>query len=241
MTSRVKLALFVVFLLVSAISFAAPRPTHPPQLHTPVTDSTWERIKEKDGVIIFLRERPGGTIKEALGKGVIDAPPCRVFQVLTDGDRLVQFMPYLKTRIIKNSNPSGDYGCEYLEFPWPFSDRFIHFRTNRIKNYRNKPCEYFVYWRKDETYSCTIEEVREAYADAGPHPIVPRASEGYWHLVPEAGGKRTLAYYYVFTDPGGSIPGWLMNSYADNAILRIFKAVRERAGKERLYPPCQCS
>ncbi|MFQ5989424.1 MAG: SRPBCC family protein, partial [Candidatus Methylomirabilales bacterium] len=158
MTSRVKFALFVSLLLVSAISFAEPRPTHPPQLHAPLTDSTWERVKEEDGVIIFLRERPGDSIKEAIGKGVIDAPPCRVFQVLTDLDRLAQFMPYLKSRIRKNGSADGDYSCQYLDFPWPISDRFVNLRTNRIQNYRNNPCEFFVYWRKDETYSCTIDE-----------------------------------------------------------------------------------
>jgi hypothetical protein len=227
-------------LLVAAIAFAEPRPIHPPQLHTPGTDSTWKRIKEQGGVIVFFRKRPGGTIKEAIGKGVIDAPPCRVFQVLTDSARLVQFMPYVKGHITKSSGVDGDYSCQYLNFPWPFSDRFVNLRTNRITNYRDKPCEYFVYWRKDETHSCTVEEVREAYADAGPHPIVPRANEGYWHLVPDSRGEKTLAYYYVFTDPGGSVPGWMMNAYADDAMLRIFEAVRERGGKEHLYPPCRC-
>ncbi|MFQ5803361.1 MAG: hypothetical protein ACE5JQ_10755 [Candidatus Methylomirabilales bacterium] len=241
MTTPGKLGLFFLILsLVSAISFAEPRPTSP-QLQRPEKDSTWERLKEKDGVIIFLRERSGTAFKEAIGKGVIDAPPCRVFQVLTDSDRLVDFMPYLKGRIIKNGSGDEDYGCQYLDFPWPFSDRFIKFRTKRIQNYRNHPCEYFVYWRKDETFSCTLEEVKEAYEDAGSDPIVPRANEGYWYLVPQAGGKKTLAYYYVFTDPGGSIPSWLMNLYADDAILRVFKAVRERTGKESLYPSCQCT
>jgi hypothetical protein len=241
MTVRGKLGFFFLFLLLaSAISFAEPRPA-PPQLHGPDEDSAWEHLKEKDGVTIFLRERSGSNFKEAFGKGVIDAPPCRVFQVLTDSDRLVEFMPYLKSRIVKNGGADEEYGCQYLDFPWPISDRFINFRTKRIRNYRDHPCEYLVYWRKDETFSCTVEEVKEAYEDAGSDPIVPRANEGYWHLVPQAGGKKTLAYYYIFTDPGGSIPGWLMNLYADDAILRLFRAVRERAGKGDLYPPCHCT
>ena len=129
MTTRGKFGFFFLFLLLaSAISFAEPRPTSP-QLQGPDEDSTWERLKEKDGVTIFLRERSGSAFKEAIGKGVIDAPPCRVFHVLTDSHRLVEFIPYLKSRFVKNGGADEEYGCQYLDFPWPFSDRFINFRT----------------------------------------------------------------------------------------------------------------
>lgn len=231
---------FTVFLILALPlgSFAEPRPAV--ELHAPDGDSTWERIEEDDGVTIFVRERPGGPVKEGLGKGVLDAPPCRVFQVLTDSDHLVEFMPYVKARIVKNAGRDWEYGCQYLDFPWPLWDRFVNFRVDRIQNYRNNACEYFLHWRKDETYSCTIEEVKEAYGDARRDPVVPPTNEGYWHLLPHEGGKKTLAYYYVFTDPGGNVPGWLKNLFVDDAIVRLFQAVRERIQKNNLYSPCQC-
>ncbi len=236
MISRRELGFFLGFLCLA--SFAAARPAFPLEVHVPDEDPTWKRFKEEDGVTIFLKERGGSPINEGMGKGVIDAPPCRVFQVLTDSDRLVEFIPYMKARIVKNAGRGWEYGCQYLDFPWPVSDRFVNFRVDRIQKYRNHPCEYFVHWRKDETYSCTIEELKRAYDGAGSHPVVPPANEGYWHILPR--GEKTLAYYYVLTDPGGRIPGWIKKLFVDDAILRLFRAVRERARKIHLYPPCRC-
>lgn len=241
MRSRGRLGFFLVAIsLVSAVSFAETRPSPPIQLHTPDEDSTWERYTEEDGITIFLREKEGSDIKEAIGKGTIDAPPCRVFQVITDSDHLVEFMPYLEARIIKHATADAEYVCEYLDFPWPIWDRFVHLRIAEVRNYHENQCEYLKHWHKDETYACTVGELEEAYEDANPHAIVPPAIEGYWHLLPQDGGGKTLAYYYAFTDPGGKIPSWVNNSFVDYAILELFRAVRERVSKSDLYPPCHC-
>ena len=235
--------LFVSILLslVSAVSFAEPPPFPPANPHTPDQDSTWARYTEEDGITIFLRKKEGSNIKEAIGKGVVDAPPCRVFQVITDSDRLVEFMPYLEARITKHATADAEYVCEYLDFPWPIWDRFVNLRIADVRNYHDNQCEYLVHWRKDETHACTFQEAKAVYQDANPHAIVPPAVDGYWHLLPQDGGKKTLAHYYGFTDPGGKIPHWVNNSFIDYAILKLFRAVRKRASQSDLYPPCQCS
>jgi hypothetical protein len=187
-----------------------------------------------------LRKKEGSNIKEAIGKGVVDAPPCRVFQVIRDSDRLVEFMPYLEARITKNVSANEEYVCEYLDFPWPIWDRFVNLRIAEVRNDHENQCEYLVHWHKDETHACTFGEVKEVYQDANPHAIVPPAIDGYWHLFPQDGGKKTLAYYYGFTDPGGKIPHWVQNMSIHRAILKVFHAVRKRASQSDLYPPCQC-
>lgn len=248
MVTRGKCGLVSLLLcLVPLISFAGPPPSAPFQVHSPDEDSSWKRINEvnengyeKDRVDVFLRERPGNTIKEALAKSVVDAPPCRVFQVLKDSDRLVEFMPYLEVRITKNVSADTEYICEYLDFPWPVGDRLISLRVDDVLNYRENRCEYLVRWRKDETYACTVDEARMAYEDAVSDPIVPPVCEGYWHLLPQNGGEKTLVSYYGFTDPGGRIPPWIQNMFTQSAIVKLFRAVRERATQSDLYPPCQC-
>ncbi len=243
LVSRKTWGLVSVFLcLAPLVAFAEPPQPASLTVHTPDEDSTWTRIdeEEKDGVAIFSRERPGNTIKEALAKGIVDAPPCRVFQVLRDTDRLVEFMPYLKARITKNTSADEEYVCEYLDLPWPIWDRFVSLRTYDVQNYGNNQCEYLLQWQKDDTYACTVEEAQQAYEDAVDDPIVPPVSEGYWHLVPQDGGHNTVVTYYGFTDPGGSIPHWVQNMFTQSAILKLFQAVRERANMSDLYPPCQC-
>lgn len=230
----------LLFLLAPLVSYAEDQAPSPVEVHTPEQDSTWKLSAEEEGVTIFSRKGKESDIKEVIGKGVIDAPPCRLFQVLGDLDSHAGFMPYIKANIVKSTSSEWKYGCQYLDLPWPIWDRFVHFRTHSIENYGENQCEYLVEWQKDETYVCTIEEVQEVYKDARPDPIVPLAVNGYWHLLPDEHGQKTLAYYYLFSDPGGDIPAWLQNIFAGDAILKLFRAVRERASMSDLYPPCEC-
>jgi hypothetical protein len=240
MRLRGRLAFLFVFLaLASSASLAGPHPALPIPVHAPDTDPTWERLEEKDGVTVFLRRTPGSPIKEAIGKGVVDVPPCRVFQVLRDSDRLVEFMPYVKAHILKAAGADWENVCEYLDFPWPIWDRLVTVRVDRVSNCQDNGCEYFKFWRKDETFSCTIEEIREAYQDAVADPVVPPTNQGYWHLLSEDGGKKTLVYYYLLSDAGGTIPALVQNYFLHVAVRKLFNAVRERASDPDLYPPCQ--
>jgi hypothetical protein len=152
----------VILCLAPLLSFAEPHPPVSLHVQTSDEDSNWKHIDgdESDEVTIFLRERQGTKINEVLARGVVDAPPCHVFQVLRDSDRLVEFMPYLEARITKNASVDFEYVCEYLDLPWPISDRFVSLRIDAVQNYRENRCEYLVSWQKDETYACTVEEAR---------------------------------------------------------------------------------
>jgi hypothetical protein len=58
-------------------------------------------------------------------------------------------------------------------------------------------------------------------------------NDGYWLLEAAAGGKRTKARYYVFTDPGGNIPSFIANAANSKAIPDLFAAVRKAAKRSK--------
>jgi ribosome-associated toxin RatA of RatAB toxin-antitoxin module len=69
-------------------------------------------------------------------------------------------------------------------------------------------------------------------------------SSGSWKLVPYGpGGKKTLTFYTVITDPGGSIPDFLKNKSTEVAIPGVYEAITKRAaeglksGAYKLPPP----
>jgi hypothetical protein len=45
------------------------------------------------------------------------------------------------------------------------------------------------------------------------------------------GGQKTEATYYVYTDPGGSIPKWIANKANSTAVPDVFKAIRKTTAK----------
>ena len=58
-----------------------------------------------------------------------------------------------------------------------------------------------------------------------------KVNDGSWTLEPLDGGKRTRATYYLYTDPGGSIPSWIANKANTMALPDLFEAIRKRAAR----------
>ncbi|MGH8352275.1 MAG: START domain-containing protein, partial [Pseudomonas sp.] len=54
--------------------------------------------------------------------------------------------------------------------------------------------------------------------------------EGLWKLVPMGGGEVEVTYQ-VHSEPGGSVPSWLANSFVVDAPYNTLAALRARAEK----------
>ena len=54
--------------------------------------------------------------------------------------------------------------------------------------------------------------------------------EGFWRFTPKGAGQVEVVYQ-VHTEPGGSVPPWLANSFVVDAPYETLSALRERAEK----------
>ena len=57
-------------------------------------------------------------------------------------------------------------------------------------------------------------------------------NDGFWRLEPREGGAKTFATYYVYTDPGGSLPRWIVNKANGSAVPDVFRAIRKTVSKK---------
>ena len=74
-------------------------------------------------------------------------------------------------------------------------------------------------------------DVEASAVGAGFEDRVVGVNEGSWTLEALDGGRRTRATYYLYTDPGGSIPKWIANKANTMALPDLFEAIRKRAAK----------
>lgn len=202
----------------------------------------WEFFKEKEDIKIYARIRPGSKIKEGVGIGTFDAPPCRVMQMLMDHGRLPQFMPYIQTSIVTHTDFNEEYYCQYLDLPGILKDRKYNLVGRRLNLSEDGVCKLMIAWEKDDTsHPCSEEQFREAVEKYKGNSLLTEANLGYWYLIGKEGNTKTEAHYYIYTDPGGTVPPFIQNWFVDDAIHGVYEAGREQLAKDTTYPPCECS
>lgn len=185
-------------------------------------EAAWEEASKSDRVVIYKRERPGTSFKEVKAVGVINAPSWVVKNVIDDKGRYKEFMPYTKASdVIKKER---DVIITYQRLDTPIISNRDY--TIRVKDEsRRLPDGRIVY--------------KSAWSSAnhlGPKEkdgvVRVKVNEGYW-LLEEQGPNATKATYYLFTDPGGNLPAFIVNSANSTAIPDLFKAVEGQAQGER--------
>lgn len=179
----------------------------------------WKVVKNEDGLIIYNRTKAGSDLKEVKAIGTIHAPPWVVKNVLDDVNNYKHFMPYTEeSKLLKR----GDgYMISYQRLDAPIISNRDY--TLRIQDKsRRLPDGTVVYKR--------------AWSPAnhlGPPEmsgvVRVKQNEGYWLLEEKDGGKHTKATYWLFTNPGGSLPTFVINAANGQAIPGLFSAIEKRS------------
>lgn len=192
--------------------------------------SSWER-KEFDcerprscddgscceyGLAVYTREKPGLDLKEVKAVGQVDAPPERVFEVVTDYEHQVGNMPYVQDQAVFSRTEKDVTFWAVADFP------LVSRRDWVLKTRLERDLPGGVY----------RAEWEPAQVDGAPAPdgvVRIKVNSGSWTMEPIDGGKRTLATYQLLTDPGGSIPRFVANRANTKALPELFASVRRRA------------
>jgi uncharacterized protein YndB with AHSA1/START domain len=187
----------------------------------------WRLISDREGVRIYHAGTTDAAVPEMRAEIVFDAPPERVYQVITDYDHFGEFVPDVaQSRVIRCA---GDlrWVHQRLEFARPVAPREYVLQIND----RLHPA-HGVYARIDWT-SVPPAEYGVQTADA----VAPRRFTGFWVLRPTGGDNVTAAAYGVQFDAGGLLPGWLVRPMTDRYALSVIDAVRERIRRVTGGPP----
>lgn len=184
----------------------------------------WESAGEDDGITILSRTRPGSDVHEMKAQGIIDAPPIEIWKALRDYDHYTQTMPYTEKSKVVEKSADGKVLWFYSVINAPLvSRRDYTIKITDETDYKNGKGKMKVSWT--------------AAPDKGPKPqegvVRVKINDGYWELQPVANGTKTYATYYVYTDPGGSLPTWIVNKANGSAVPDVFNAIKKIAVKKR--------
>ena len=168
-----------------------------------------ERAQLANGEVIVFLKSIRGPIKEGTAMGVVEAPPEKVFRVVTDNEDFEQFMPYVKQSDVERLTEASIINYQYLDFPFPIRDRYYKLHILRRIENTNEGKIFKSTW----TYVKGSGNIIDTY--------------GSWTLEKYPKGK-TLVTYVVCTDPGGSLPKWVLNMATEISLPQVIGRVRHR-------------
>ena len=185
-------------------------------------DGVWEEAASAniDGFTLKVsaRSKGGSDIKEVRGVGTFDAPSWVVKNVIDDVVNYKNFMPYTKESTVVSKHDG--YIVSYQRLATPVVDDRDY--TIKIFDESREDVNGTIIWKNRWTEANTLgPPLRQGIARVG-------VNEGYW-ILESAAGDRTKATYYVYTNPGGSIPTFVINMANAQAVPELYRAVAKAA------------
>lgn len=187
-------------------------------LADPTSGPGWQQVARTDGITVFARQKQGSELQEMKAIGVIDAPPQKVYEALRDYENYKNTMPFTKESKVVEKSADGKTIWFYSIVDAPLVAK----RDYTIKTIDESD------WKDGKGF---LKVSWSAALDKGPKEqegmVRVKVNDGFWHLEPRDNGARTFATYYVFTDPGGSMPSWIVNKANGTAVPDVFRALRK--------------
>lgn len=196
---------FVGLLSLPAIVFSGP------------TEEGWTIAAHHDDIDVYTRPRADSPVDEIRATTEISAPPSRVFSVLLDSDRFVEFMPYVvEVRTVGRDDSSTWYLYQRISPP-VISDRDYTLRHRSMEDSRQG--RYELRW--------------EAANDRGPDErdgvVRVEICTGSYTVESLDGGARSRLTYRLHTDPGGLLPTWLVERANVESVPALLRAISRRS------------
>lgn len=177
--------------------------------------SEYEKVGESDGVTIEQRAMPASKFVELRFTTLTDKTPRSLCDAAFGDGKFDPKEPDLQSRTIVQE--SADERVTYEQITPPIvSNRDYVVRARRLV----------------EGASCRM--TFEAANELGPRSpdgwVRVSKLRGYWLFEPVEGGKTKLTYV-VFTDPGGSIPAFLVEGNRKKLGVNWVKMIESRGSK----------
>lgn len=187
------------------------------------TEPAWQQVARDDGITVLARTPEGGSVSEVKATALVDAPPHDVWRVIRDYNNYSKTMPYTDESRVLASEQEGKITVFYCLVNAPLVDKrdFII----RIRDESD--------WKDGKGFLKSAWTVTTDGAPAVRDGVVRvKLNNGYWLLEPREEGKKTFVTYYLYTDPGGSLPKWIADKANKTSVPDVLRAVRKHSTKK---------
>lgn len=174
----------------------------------------WQLKTTKEGISVYTRKVEGSAILEFKATVTVDAPLAKIIPIFEDEKRLVSwYYQCTHSELIKDEGPQDKILYIVLHLPWPVAERDSVFRRSQSTDKKNSSVSYSIHAlpgllpvKKGKIRVLMINSV--------------------WRFTPLPDGKTEI-YFQQHSNPGGSIPAFIVNELAVDTPLNSLKSLRQ--------------
>jgi hypothetical protein len=179
-------------------------------------DTDWELAKEAEGIKVYTREVDGWEIDEFKVISVLNVKRYLIYNAIIDVVSYPTWYPdIMESQVCKKVSDTEFYCYSKLDIPWPSDDRDgeCHIKVTHNSELKTTLIEMNV---------CTkYKPEQDGY-------IRMTKGKGFWKLTSK--GEGTVVHYQYLSDPGGSIPSWIINMFIVDNPFNTMKALKSKVG-----------
>lgn len=118
----------------------------------------------------------------------------------------------IESKLLKKVSDTEMYYYSKLDFPWPFNDRDLIMHTHLEQDPTTK---------RIVARSVAVPD----YLPENKDVVRIKNAHTEWTILPGSGGWPYVEYY-IYSDPGGNLPDWLVNMAIDVGPRETIKEIR---------------
>lgn len=181
---------------------------------------SWDLKKEKNGVKVFTRTIEGSNFKEFKSIGIHTGSISSLISVLQDDSNFCNWFPDCQEfRLLKKPSKLERLQYMVVKTPFPVNKRDTIQLTSLSQDTVTK------------TVTITLTASPEILPEVPGTVRVPK-SRGFWKFTPLENNQVEVTFQ-LHSDPGGSLPEWLANTFVTETPLKAVINLMKLAGEDK--------
>lgn len=179
-----------------------------------LSNTDWELQKNLDGIKVYTRSVDDWDIQEFKVITILNVKRYIIFDVLMNVAEYSNWYPdIIESQVLNKVSNNEIYCYSKIDVPWPSTDRDGESHFKAVHN------------NEDKTTIISMEACSKYKAKQEGY-IRMTKGYGFWKLTSK--GDQTVVHYQYLSDPGGSIPAWLINMFIVDNPYNTVKALKEK-------------
>lgn len=180
-----------------------------------VAQTGWIFQKEKDGIRISNRHAEKSVFNDVRVELDLPGTIDQLAAILLDIPRYPDWAyATRKSILMKDLGPGKLIYYSEIDVPWPASDRYFYANFELTKN----PADHSM-----QVLSVNLPDYTPVPKDL----VKINFSKGSWNVTTLSRNKIHVDYILQL-DPGGSLPGWIINMFSTSGPLETFENIKKK-------------